>query len=502
MNNRKNQIKIPTIKIASYFSIALNSICLILGIFYLIFPSYSLIWDVFGILLLMTFFGNLTLIFINSNKENGRSKFTRRMNLFSFSYLVYIILAIVCMMLGNLLISVTYSNSIFDNLLAYTLIYLFYFGTLIIGIIYAVFGNKIYNRIKLGIENSVPEKRFTNKFVKTKKILTKIVTIISRVTFIIGFIFGIVILFGSFEVVTTFMAIVTGQFGAFFSIILFANTILLLKLKHPKWDTKKFYRTALSGVLISGLLISPLALTQYTINTIESNFSKTFGSDWRERIPSEVSNFFLETPFSLSSYFLGSPPKDCRIEQNILFYDDEGIKLYFDAYMPLGNDENLPGFNSTIIRIHGGAWVSGDKGLMNMMQMNKYFAAQGYRVFDIQYGIDENPLYALDPLTPEYKKGNFDIDDMMRHIGAFTNYITDNADNYGTNLDSVFISGGSAGGHLTCASALAIASGNYTDIFSANMTVKGLIPFYPANDLMNFFGISGSDEFKKPRKTN
>jgi acetyl esterase/lipase len=496
----KNRLTIPTIKIASYSSITLNSVCIILGIFYLLFPSYSLLWDVFGILILMTFFGNLTLIFINSNKENGRSKFTVRMNLFSYAYLVYIILAIVCMMLGNLLVSVTYSNSLIDNLLAYTLIYLFYFGTLITGIVYAVFGYRTYNKIKLGIERNYSEKRIIAKFVKTKKILTKIVTVISRVTFIFGFIFGIVILFGSFEVVTTFMAIVSGQFGVFFSIILFANTILLLKLKHPQWDTKKFYRTALSGVLISGLLISPLALTQYTIKTIESNFSNTFGSDWRERIPSEVNNYFLETPFSLSSYFLGSHPKDCRIEQNILFYDDEGIKLYFDAYMPLTNDNRLPGFNSTIIRIHGGAWVSGDKGLMNMMQMNKYFAAQGYRVFDIQYGIDINPLYTLDPLTPEYKKGNFDIDDMVRHIGFFTNYLSDNAIDYGANLDSVFISGGSAGGHLTCAVALATASGNYTDILSPNLTIKGLIPFYPANDLMNFFGISGSDEFKNPEK--
>jgi len=496
----KNWLKIPSIIIACYSSVILNSICVILGIFYLLFPSYSILWDVFGILLLMTFFGNLILIFINSNKTNGRSKFTTKMNLFSYVYLIFIILAIVCMMLGNLLISVTYSNQLIDNLLAYTLTYLFYFGILIIGIIYAIFGSQTYHKINLGIENNYIEKRFSRRFVKTKKILRKITIVISRVTFIIGIIFGIVILFGSFEVVTTFIAIVSGQFGIFFSIIFFANTILLLKLKHPRWNSKKFYRTAISGIFISGLLLTPLFLTQYTINNIERTFSNTFGSDWREKIPSKVDNFFLETPFSLSSYFLGIPPKDCKIEKNTLFYNDEGIKLYFDAYMPLNNDEELPGANSTIIRIHGGAWVSGDKGLMNMMQMNKYFAAQGYKVFDIQYGIAENPLYLLDPLTPDYKKGNFDIDDMMRHIGVFTNHLTDNADTYGANLDSVFISGGSAGGHLTCAVALAIASGDYTDIFSSNLTIKGLVPFYPANDLMNFFGISGRDVFKNPEK--
>jgi predicted esterase len=137
---------------------------------------------------------------------------------------------------------------------------------------------------------------------------------------------------------------------------------------------------------------------------------------------------------------------------------------------------------------------------MNMMQMNKYFAAQGYIVFDIQYGLDENPLYILDPLTPAYQKGDFNIDDMIRHIGEFTKYLTGHADDFGANINSVFISGGSAGGHLTCASALAIASGEYTDLFSTDLNINGMIPFYPANDLMNFFGITGSDEFRNPEK--
>ena len=119
----------------------------------------------------------------------------------------------VCMLLGNLLVSVTYSNQLIDNLLAYTLTYTFYFGTLIIGIIYAVFGVKIYNNVVLGLEPHYVEKRFSGRFIKTKKRLKKIMIVISRATFIIGFIFGIGILFGSFEVVTTFIAIISGQFG-------------------------------------------------------------------------------------------------------------------------------------------------------------------------------------------------------------------------------------------------------------------------------------------------
>jgi acetyl esterase/lipase len=128
--------------------------------------------------------------------------------------------------------------------------------------------------------------------------------------------------------------------------------------------------------------------------------------------------------------------------------------------------------------------------------MNKYFAAQGYIVFDIQYGL-YRPNRNADALTPLNVLGNFTIDDMLRHIGNFTYYLAKNANNFGANLDSVFISGGSAGGHLTCASALAINSGNYTDMFSSDLTIKGLIPFYPANLLPLSFG---TDELIRPSR--
>ncbi|MFX1364499.1 MAG: alpha/beta hydrolase [Promethearchaeota archaeon] len=500
LKTREKTLKIPSFKIISYISIILNLFCIISGIFYILFPIYSIFWDLLGVIILISIFNNFIMIIINSMMRSNYYNVPTRWNVLSYIFLILIILTTTCIMLGNLLISVTYSNQLFYNLGAYTLIYLFYFAVMAFGMIYAILGIRIYQNNNSGLQIQIFENKISRGNTKTKIFLKKILTLISRITFIIGILFGIVCIFGSFEFVTTFIAIISGQFGIFFSIIFFGNTILLLKLKHRKWNTRKGYRNIIISVIISGMLMVPLFLTHNTINDIEKDFSRMFSSNWREEIPPNVNQYFLKTPFSLSNYFLGIPPKDCKIEKNTLFYDDEGIRLYFDVYMPVIKRNDLPGINSTIIRIHGGGWVSGDKGLMNMMQMNKYFAAQGYTVFDIQYGIDENPLYALDPLTPNYKKGNFNIDDMMRHIGVFTNYITNHSENYGANLDSVFISGGSAGGHLTCAVALAIASGNYTNIFSTDIKIKGLVPFYPANGQMGFFGVSGSDIFKNPEK--
>jgi acetyl esterase/lipase len=87
---------------------------------------------------------------------------------------------------------------------------------------------------------------------------------------------------------------------------------------------------------------------------------------------------------------------------------------------------------------------------------------------------------------------------MIRHIGNFTQYLTAHAEEYNVNLDSVFVSGCSAGGHLTCAVALAIASGNYTSNFGDNLTIKGYIPFYPANGPTGPFADNSSIELVNP----
>ncbi|MFX0083007.1 MAG: alpha/beta hydrolase fold domain-containing protein [Candidatus Hodarchaeota archaeon] len=495
MKEAKNPVKFRNLIVTSYTSITLNLFCFVLGILYILNPVYSMLWDIYGVILAITIFENLLYIYFILHKKN---KLRVKTQYISYGYLLFIIIAIPCIMGGNLLLSSIYSNKLVDTIGAYMLVYVSYFGILTYGFSFAIYNILTLRKIDWSLHKYTFFTIYTKKFIRAKRISRKILVIISRITFIIGIIFAIVIIFGSFEVVTTFIAIISGQFGVFFSIIFLANTILLLKLKRHKRINKKYYRTAILGFFVSGCLLMPLFMTNFTVINAKRSFATAFGDDWNNRIPSSTDQYFLRTPFSLTSYFLGSKPKECKIEKNTLFYEEEGIRLYFDAYMPLNGRAGLPGENSTLIRIHGGGWVSGDKGMMNMMQMNKYFAAQGYIVFDIQYGLDTNPLYELDPLTPDYKKGDFNIDDMMRHIGAFTNYLSIHADEYGANLDSVFVSGGSAGGHLASAVALAISSGNYTDIFSNNLTIKGIVPFYPANGQMVFFGISGSAVFTNP----
>jgi acetyl esterase/lipase len=405
------------------------------------------------------------------------------------------ILAMFGMMQGNLLSSGAISDGFLGG---YALTHLSYFGILTFGITLGIFDILTRKNPELWSKDHGTERKKLMKNIKLQQIFRKILVVASWIGFIFGAFCAFITLFGVFEFVTTQLAYISSQYGVFLSFIFLSNTIILLKLKRGRWERKKFRRVAFVGVFISISLLSPLFLSNITAANAEIRFSEAFGQNWENKIPSESSDYFLQTSFSTAGYYLGIPPKECIIVENVLFYNNESIKLYFDAYMPIGKGEGLPGQNSTLIRIHGGGWVSGDKGESNMMQMNRYFAAQGYIVFDIQYGLAESPMAAMDFITPSYNKGDFNIDDMVRHIGEFTKYLAENADDYGANLDSVFISGGSSGGHLASVVGLAISSGNYSNLFSQNLTIKGLIPFYPSNGQMKYFGIDGCEEFLDP----
>lgn len=486
-----------TIKNVSYSLLLLNTFCFVSGILYIAIPEYLLLWDIFGVILTVTLFDNLLLVYLNLLKVNKRSKLGYRLYILGYIFLAFMIFAMFGMMQGNLLSSGAISDGFLGG---YALTHLSYFGILTFGIIMGLFDILTRKNSDIWSKDIGSDRRKSMKGVRFQRIFRKILVIVFWSGFIFGAFCAFITLFGVFEFVTTQLAYISSQYGVFLSFIFLSNTIILLKLKRGSWDRKKFRRVTLVGVFVSAALISPLILSNITALNAELRFSEAFGQNWQQEIPSETNDYFLQTSFSTAGYYLGIPSKDCNIIENILFYDNESIKLYFDAYIPLGKGEGLPGKNSTLIRIHGGGWVSGDKGESNMMQMNKYFAAQGYIVFDIQYGLHDSPIAVMDFITPSYNKGDFNIDDMIRHIGEFTKFLSINADTYGANLDSVFISGGSSGGHLASAVGLAITSGNYSNLFSQDLKIKGLIPFYPSNGQMKYFGIGGREEFIDPAK--
>jgi len=267
-------------------------------------------------------------------------------------------------------------------------------------------------------------------------------------------------------------------------------------------SAKRIWPRAALGAGLAGfvLYLLPVLLVPVTIWNADKKFNDAFHP--LDFSPAQT-KVFRDSRFDGMSYLLGVKPEPVRMIKNVEYYREEtgvnqGVRLCFDAFMPEGDPQALPGKGSVLIRIHGGAWMFGDKGPANVLQMDKYFAAQGYIVFDVQYGLRDNKFKAFAGITPKQVTGDFSADDMVRQIGLFTKYLAAHTNEYGANLDSVFISGGSAGGHLTGAVGLAIASKQFPGWFADGIHVRGLIPFYPAFKLLKMDRIPTSPTINDP----
>ncbi|MHA1147898.1 MAG: hypothetical protein ACTSR8_06600 [Promethearchaeota archaeon] len=477
-------------KNSSLIALPLNLASIVFGILFIAIGDYNIFWDLFGVILLATIFNNLLLMHLAGSKINNVNRLGRIMNRLIYINLIFTVIAFIGILTGNFIISAIYSN---NNAGIYSLVYLWYFGFMISGFLFALIIFKSIDKDNLwSVENNgktVIKAKSSNKL-RIPKLLLKI---ICSLTFLFGLYSALAILLGLYIDIFVLTTAISGMLGIYFSIFIFTNTLILLKLVNKEKKPKKYKKIAIIGFFCSFILLIPLFATPSAYYIAERNFSLAFGNDWREKIPDEIEqNYFLQSPFSTPQYILGIPPKECEIEKDIKFYEDDDIKLFFDVYMPLDDPKDLPGEGSMLIRLHGGGWVMNDKGAGNMLQMNKYFAAQGYIVFDIQY-LQYDIGYSM-PNTPEYLIGDYTLDEIVASLGFFTKYIAEHSENYDVNLDSVFVSGGSAGGHLTCALALGIASGKYNNLFGTNLTIKGLIPYYPANGMMKYFGIQVEDK--------
>ncbi len=312
-------------------------------------------------------------------------------------------------------------------------------------------------------------------------------------TLIFGFYIIYILFTGGIDPFSRVFGVIIPQLLTFQIIIMFATTILFLKLINKQKRRKLHLSIAITGMVLTIMMSLPIITTPISISYAESEFSVAFGENWEHQIPDDVkSNYFLSSPFTFGPAFLGWPGSECRVDRDIEYYDDGEIRLLFDVYMPMESNPNLPGNRSTIIMIHGGGWATGDKGQGTLII--KYLAAQGYVIFDIQYGLIDMPdvreYFSAAGFDPRNIGENITIKDQVRHIGNFTKQlVSDYATTYNANLDSLFIMGGSAGGHLTGVVGFGYNEGEgiyseyYNNTFAKNLTINAIVPLYPGNNI-------------------
>lgn len=153
-------------------------------------------------------------------------------------------------------------------------------------------------------------------------------------------------------------------------------------------------------------------------------------------------------------------------EYDVIFSDSNPDLLKCDLHYSKVNKkyEKYP----VLVNIHGGGWIIGDK--KNSKGFCMQIADGGVFVMNINYG-----------LPPKYR---FPYQ-IQTHFEAFK-WLEDNADKYNLDLDNVFISGDSAGAHMSAVVTACQCSPEYGEalgIKPTNIKLKGSMLFCGMYDL-------------------
>jgi acetyl esterase/lipase len=181
-------------------------------------------------------------------------------------------------------------------------------------------------------------------------------------------------------------------------------------------------------------------------------------SEWVEPVEE------AHAPGLLRRFFVPMAFSDPAVERIVdVPYSDESGRLKLDVYVAKDRPSNAP----TLLQVHGGAWVIGDKKEQGRPLM-LHLAKQGWVCFA--------PNYRLSPRAtfPDH------LIDVKRAIA----WVREHGAEYGADPGFLVLTGGSAGGHLTTLCAMTQNDPAYQPGFeAADTSVQGCIPYYGVYDL-------------------
>jgi acetyl esterase/lipase len=119
------------------------------------------------------------------------------------------------------------------------------------------------------------------------------------------------------------------------------------------------------------------------------------------------------------------------VEKDVLYASPDGSDLHLDVYEPNGHAEAS---RPAVILIHGGGWMSFDKGTMRAM--GQFLATRGFVAFSVDYRLFQG----------EQNRWPAQFDDVQRAV----RWIRSNAAKYGVNPEHIGAFGHSAGAQLAC----------------------------------------------------
>lgn len=164
-----------------------------------------------------------------------------------------------------------------------------------------------------------------------------------------------------------------------------------------------------------------------------------------------------------------------RLVPDVTYLVADGYESKLDVIAPRDTSTPLP----TLLYIHGGGWVGGDKDAMFLHFLP--YLEMGFAVVNVEYRLGR---IALAPGAVE------DCRCALR-------WVRDNAEEYGLDTDRIVVSGHSAGGHLTLTTGMLPASagldrrcparnpdsGGRADAHEPEMPVAAMINWYGITDV-------------------
>ena len=146
----------------------------------------------------------------------------------------------------------------------------------------------------------------------------------------------------------------------------------------------------------------------------------------------------------------------------------DGIELKLDVWPAQKKSEDV--VTPVIVQVHGGGWVSGDKG--QVQDWNQWMNDQGYTVFDVRYRM---------PPEAGWKD---EVGDVKSAIG----WIVQHADTYKIDPNRIILMGESAGGNLALLAAYSMGDKHLppsTDV--PDVSIKAVINMYGPSDMTEFY---------------
>jgi acetyl esterase/lipase len=225
---------------------------------------------------------------------------------------------------------------------------------------------------------------------------------------------------------------------------------------------------ALSGVGWFGLVLTGGVLAGLASMVVESERAAGAAdralADWPEpvdpepHLPGALRRFFVPMAFR--------HPDVVRVVD--VAYSDASARNRLDVYHRADRPTGCP----TLLQVHGGAWVIGDKREQGRPLM-LHLARRGWVCFA--------PNYRLSPKAtfPDH------LVDVKRAIA----WVREHGHEYGADPGFLVLTGGSAGGHLTSLCALTQNDPEYQPGFEdADTSVQGCVPYYGVYDLVGETG--------------